>query len=217
MNLVDPWTQAFLVTPPVFCGRRLHPFSVSHSYLLKILGSPYICGGVTTKNDLLVAVDICSRTWEQNIDWITAGTGLKRSVWFAWKWRNINFDIADSSFSVYLDDYTRTPGHKADGKPSDGKYEVAAPLEWHLVYGMMNGCHFSESVAWNMPFNRAKCYYDVMAEANGDSSLESLYDMNIEEAADRMNKAAASGDIEAQRKAEQDIQNLVDAYRKARQ
>jgi ABC-type sugar transport system ATPase subunit len=52
----DFFFQALMVQPPVICGRRLRPFSLAHEYILKRIGSPYVCGGAVTRADVMAAI-----------------------------------------------------------------------------------------------------------------------------------------------------------------
>jgi hypothetical protein len=185
------WFQAFLMTPPVMFGRRLLPFSIAHHYALRELESPYVVGGKAKRADLLLACSICSRTWEQIRLFLGQQVGVRRDIFRAFWWRRFDFTIADESFSNYVDEYETVPQHSTVVGTGEGKStRVAAPFEWHLVAFLMREYGMSESEGWNMPINRAKCFFDVEAERNGDDSLMSEYELGLDELCAKMREAA---------------------------
>lgn len=164
----DLWLQAAMAQPPTICGRRLLPFSIAHEYLLKALDSPYIVGGRVQRADVLLAVDVCSRSWAENAARLF-GAIPPAAGWRAWarRWRRL--DIADRSLRRYMQDFSASPEHW-DAGPGE---ELRGPWEWHLVRVLMEHYGFSEASAWDCHLARARCYADIWSEAQGDRSLVS--------------------------------------------
>ncbi|MCE5317844.1 MAG: hypothetical protein LLG04_10890 [Parachlamydia sp.] len=216
----DLFLSACFLSPPKMFGKRLRPFSVAHYYLLKHFRNPYLVGGTCTKQELLFAVYICSLTWEDCIAWIASNSQwTDRAFWWAWRWRKTDFAVASTSFEKYIEEFTataeRTEKIDENGEPTK-KISIALPLEWHLATFLMNELHFSESEAWNMPFNRARCYFDVIAERGGDDTLMSEYDRQLILLRQKAEAAHAAGDISEEAKWDEKTQKFIDEYKAGR-
>lgn len=193
----DVWFQALMLTSPRICGRALLPFSIAHRYILRALGNPYAYSDTpATAGDLLNAVAICSRTWEQNRALLFGGQPWRAALAWEWYWMqrlSRSFDTADASFRQYLADYCTVPAHD-NGNAKDAK--IGAPIEFHLVRVLMSAFGMSESEAWNAPWNRAVCYLDARAEAESTETRilspaeEYAFDL-IEQASKEADKAKA--------------------------
>lgn len=176
----DLFFQAIVCQPPVICGRRLLPFSVSHEYILKALESPYIIGGPVTKADVLLAIDVCAHTWQDNAARLFGGAPPV-GLWRRWgrRWLRGKLSTADKSLRRYIEDYTACPEHWSG---ADGS-EIRAPWEFHLVRILMDHCGFSEAAAWDCPLARARCYADTWSESQGDKTLVNAAEQAAIEAA----------------------------------
>ena len=193
----DVWFQALMLTSPRMCGRALRPFSIAHRYILRALGNPYAYTDVpATVSDLLNAVAVCSRTWEQNRAALFGGRPWAQDSAWDWYWRQRlarSFETADASMRQYMADYCAVPAHD-NGTAKDAK--IGAPVEFHLVRVLMSAFGMSEAKAWNMPWNRAVCYLDARAEAESNDTHilspveEHAYDL-IEQASKETDKAKA--------------------------
>lgn len=161
---VDAWLTSLMVTPPVILGRRLRPFSLTHSFLLERAGNPFWVGGPRDAEHFFEAVDICAHDLESNRERIAGKVGWKFSRWVAKSFRKLNAREVET-FARYMDDHlTCCPRESSSGR------EMVSPWQFRLVVDLVrNG--FSESAAWNMPLNLARCYYDARAEMDGDDTL----------------------------------------------
>lgn len=164
--MLDAWTKAALLEPPLICGRRLLPLSAAHAVTLSAIGCPVWCGGKAGPADVLVAVHVLSMTWRECRAWLAAGAKVP-SLWAAcWMLRRKSMRNAEASLLDYLEDATHCPTHKqaADG---DG---CKAPWQWHIAAGLMR-LGMTEDEAWNHPINRASCVIDAHGEREGADSL----------------------------------------------
>lgn len=178
-------------TPPVVLGRKLKPFCCGHASLLDGLESAYIRGGAVNSQELIVAVWICSNTFEvgkhkitEELEELTAECltwGASVGVW--------NFKEAHAIFTRYMEDHTRAP-ERWKKKGSDSS---RAP--WPLVVAttLMQELMVSESRAWNMPLQEALWYFAAISERQGDKSLvtEEDRDRRAIARANRANNEAA--------------------------
>ncbi|MFH1605625.1 MAG: hypothetical protein ABIH03_17165, partial [Pseudomonadota bacterium] len=128
------WYQALMATAPRICGRRLLPFSLGHRFILRQRGSPYVCGGVAGWEDLLLAVQLCSRTFADCRSWLAGGARPRLLTLWAARWSRSDFAVADGDFRRYVDKFTRVPGH---GGSPDGARRLSAPSEWHFALAVM--------------------------------------------------------------------------------
>ena len=167
----EVWFQELFVKPPRICGQQLKPYSVHHSFLLRNLGNPLIVGGEVTDNDLLSAILICSLSHEASQDLIYNPKSI-RWGWWLFYWSLKDLTIARESFIQYVSEYLTVPEHWKKETGSDGD-EIAAPFEMHLVLALCSKYNCSLSEAWNFPLALARCYYDVWAENEGDTTIVS--------------------------------------------
>ena len=171
----DRFFQSLMVEPPVICGRKLLPFSIAHEYILKSVESPYLVGGTVDRGSILQAIDICSRSWEENRTMMGIGYIPQIKTWRKWsrKWRRFDYAAAHKSFTAYLKNFTESPAHWTSDEAGEG---IKAPTEFHLAYILMRYMRFSESQAWNCSVNRARSYYSTHSETNGDRTLVSEFE-----------------------------------------
>lgn len=206
----DPWLNALLCTPPMICGVQLLPLSLFHERLLLALGNPYAFAGQAAKpEDLLHALQVCSRTWEENREWVRTqshallgdrsaiksvlGKEANKTKWEkAWTSGRLDFSTADASFREYLDAY-RYAAKRTALVPKEGETvrELACPEDWLIVGVLMEHRGYTESQAWNCPVNVARCHFDCFSEYDkGDTSIVSEFQAWCD---DRMLEAAAIG------------------------
>lgn len=164
----DVWLTALLKMPPVILDRRLQPFSMSHAVILEAAKNPYWMGGDLTGPALVEAVDICSRTWEENQRFYDSPlkARLRQLRRFALRAFTRHKISASDDFLAYIQDYSASTTREDMG----GGRDMVSPWQWRVA------CHliergFSESEAWNMPMNRARCYYDAADEMEGAENL----------------------------------------------
>lgn len=194
MREVDSWTQAVYVAAPVICGRRLLPFSLAHSMLLRAIGNPYAYRGVeATREELLAAVLICSRTREENRAALFAGGQRAGALLrWSWRWRKMSLATADASFRQYIKDHTRFAPHHELAEAPDA-HEPAAPFEFHLHRHLCVNEGMGDEEAWNCGMGYARHLFDCWAESQGSKSLMSEYDQRMQELNKAMNAAHAAG------------------------
>lgn len=195
MSEVDSWTQAIYAAPPVICGRRLRPFSLAHAVLLRAMGNAYAyVNKAATRTDIMIAVDVCSRTWEQNTAALfVRDVPLFAIIYRAVRWRGMRVEVADASMRTYLADFTRR-APRLDGVASGDP--LKAPVEFHLHRFLCESMHFTESQAWDCSFARAWAYFDTHREWNGAKELGTEYDTRKQVIQRRMDAAHASGNKE---------------------
>jgi len=166
---------SFFAVPPVLLGRKLKPFCCGHAVILASLESPFIVSGKVTPEELIVAVWVCSQTFEEGRDKILNGGDVLRVECEKWGGEIGGFDFSKAvvDFERYLTDYTKAP----ERWKTKASKEARAP--WPLVVAttIMHEFPVSESDAWNMPLPKALWYFAACAEAfYGDESLVSQRD-----------------------------------------
>jgi hypothetical protein len=182
-----------LAGSPVILGRRVLPFSVCHSMILHAAENPYWFGRECRPEDLIEAVMVCSRTWEQNRERFAKDGRREARRLAARLYLRKEFQAAHEAFAAYLNDACDVTARELPD--TDGGRELVAPWQFRIVpFLMRHG--MSESEAWNCPVNRARCYLDATAEEAGDAILcdgvqENAYALIVE-----ANKLAAAGQRE---------------------
>lgn len=173
---------AALDQPPLVLGQRLRPFAIGHYSLLGAIGSPFYAGGAATLGDCLIAIGICTRTFEQARQWV-------------WDMQNGRPDAALTNLgrttgqpdltavTTLLSEHVRSGlRHYPRIATTEHSRQVRLPLDCYLVAMLMRYCHMSESRAWNTPLALAGWYVigakgeDEMVWTEKDDRLSAIYD-----------------------------------------
>ena len=186
----DAWLKSVLAAPPVICGRRLLPFSLAHSFTLSRLKSPFAVGGAVEFSDLILALEICSRTFAELPELIASPAFARHVARKSQRWF-FRFDIALASFNTYHADFSEAPARKA-GKGA----KLKSPLEFYLATLLMNEFGFAEAAAWDCSLARACCYSATWAERQGDDSILTAHGIEKERCIAEHDAATARGDRE---------------------
>jgi hypothetical protein len=181
---------------PTILLRRLCPLSLGHLHQLYAAESAYVTGEPINLFDLVFAVAICSRTWEQGLAWLHSPT-LKKDckAWGRKASAQLNFRKEGEKFRHYLDEYTQLPKrwHKqgiGQGRPFQHPWTLILATELLPMVG--------ESRAWNMPLPLALSYWSARQELQyGDDTLENPGDeraraLQLAYMADQAKKAAGA-------------------------
>ena len=151
-------------------GVGLMPVSIWHVWILKALENPFAVGGIPKAQDLAQAVLVCSNDRKSFGEIMSDDDTLTDKIAdLAQAWYEVD-DISSHirSFHLYVEQGVSGPEFWEDPKTDAVKDRQRCPVEWHLVYMLLNNkvCH-TEEEAWNYPFNRAVCWSAVVGEQNG--------------------------------------------------
>ena len=165
----EAYQQAFLAAPVTVLGKRLRPFALGHSYLLEACERPFARGGEVAPAELVFAVWICSRSFEDCITGLRAGdTATKCRMW-GFKNRKADYNREMDIFDAYIADHSEVPLRwEVPGKQSSGPrvpWQIA--MFWNLCSGRVD-----ESL-WDLPLGRAIVYSAARIASEGDDSLVS--------------------------------------------
>lgn len=150
------YIESIVPQPFRILGKRLKPLSVGHLILLEYIESPFISGSPVSTGDLVNAIFICSRSFEETMEaWQDKGTSHKITEWGK---RVGPFDLEEKCklFQEYVGYYHRWPEsdskHEGNGKLGSPEYAVILDV-------LQSDLNYSESDAINMPYNKAawKC------------------------------------------------------------
>lgn len=160
---------SIFAAPPKILGRQLKPFCCGHAATLAAVNSPFLSDGKVTPEELIVAVWVCSQTYEDGKSRFREEPVAIESECKAWgksvgQW---NFEAANALFQIYLSEHTRAPDRWKNKEAKKGK----APWPLTIVTSLMQELNISLSEAWNMPLQEALWYYAAIAESKGDDSL----------------------------------------------
>ena len=204
------WLASMLCRAPCIMGRELQPFSLAHSFILERAENPYWIGGEKRAEHFFEAVDICSRTWEQNIEAFSKPRYKAFRKWAASKIYKTKAEDVDA-FITYLENFSGLPEREGSG---DGE-ELVSPYQFRLVTWLMSK-GITESRAWNMPFSLAFCYFYSNAEREGDKSLVPEWKADANEVMQIANKLLDSGEKEKADKLYAYVQDEFNRHRGAK-
>lgn len=174
MPAVNGFISSIFETAPVVLQKRLRPFSCFHWAVLAAMESPFAVGGTPTPDDVVFAVWVCQRGWQDRADILAPDYEAIRD------WGH-EFDYVDAVnvLRAYMDEAFDGPSTWVpdDAKPSGvpGAFHLPAILLQHL-HGL------TEADAWDMPLQRALAYRCAIAEANGSEVVTDRQLALIEEA-----------------------------------
>jgi hypothetical protein len=177
--MADAFFQAICCQPVTVFGRKLKPFSLSHSYLLEGLENPWPKYREGSKSALIHAVWVCSQDHGTNVAQVLRPP-LFRMFLAGLMARRYDYATERKVFLQYMADYMEIPDHwYSDTGSSKG---LRAPWQLHFVMGLTQHCGMVLRDAWNAPVALARCWYDVWAEKQGDDSLVSVREQELAKA-----------------------------------
>lgn len=137
-------------------GRPLLPFSVGHNLLLERVKSPFAISGKLTLQDLILAVWICERPFEQGAGGLLNGDCFSLR-WFTWNaslWSAMQKNLLQThaeAFSEYIQAGIKKPKVWTD-KAAEQTY---APTVLIIARDLCNHYGYSWEYVMNMPMARA--------------------------------------------------------------
>ena len=179
MGQYAAWFQALFLQPPKCLGIQLKPYCYAHYELLRQFKSPYLMQdgegnpASTTRKDLLFAVWVCSRTYEQLQTQLFAHRDSISMLFLNWRTRRKEFEIGDAQMRVYMEDYKNTPKELRQVAEGQIPKTFAAPTSFHVTHHLREHEGFTNSQAWNFPMGLGRCYLLAWREHEGLTELES--------------------------------------------
>jgi hypothetical protein len=174
--MADAFFQALCCQPVTVFGRKLKPFSLSHSFILSSLDNGYGRTADGSRSDLLHAVWICGRDHATNTAKLLKPE-IGAMIWFGVVAKFYDFKHERAKFLQYLSDYLEIPEHWESGEYAGKGF--LAPWQYHFAMNAAENCGPHINAAWDMPVALARCYYDVWAEKQGDTSLVSTREREL--------------------------------------
>lgn len=165
----DAYWKAFLAEPVTVLGVQLRPFSLGHSLLLDVYESPFCKGGAVTLTELVFAVWICSRKFQDAIDDIHKDQFDKECRRWGRKCRRADFNREMEVFDQYVSEHSQCPRRwDTPGKKSGGpRVPWQLAMFWNLCRGQID-----ESL-WDLPLGRAIVYSATRLTSEGDQDFVS--------------------------------------------
>ena len=163
------WMKGLLGAPGMVGGAHLRPMTLGHVATLRNLRNKYLLGGVPTFMDLAVGVAVCKLSWPELREWLVGDDMRELKTWS--RKTHKNWQKHGDAFSAWVGDNMTGPARWVE---EGGKYkQLKAPWEWHLARILCKDWGMTFDQAWDTPVARARCCWDVTAEAHGDESLVS--------------------------------------------
>jgi len=159
--VVNPFLQSVFVQPPVVLESQLQPFSAYHAAAMMILGSPFMDGGTVTREDLVLAVYVCSRGFEDGPAHLFPLDADEVSQCA----HDFDFAAEMALFEEYMGDHMSFPDVF---QPKGGGKQSGIPWPFYAVATVLQGMGgISEQEAWDMPISRLVGYKAAIAEQAG--------------------------------------------------
>ena len=165
----ETFAEAFVNARHTVLGCALRPFSVWHSFALKLAESPFaLTGDMTLKIDfpaLHVAVEICRRGYDPELLALKAARSPLRFRFRMARFKG-GYTRQLSAYFAYLRDFRSGPEHfwDSDLPPS------AVESELILVGRMIRLAGMSKREAWETPLGEAMWLSVALIEAGGSRS-----------------------------------------------
>lgn len=155
--------------PPVVLGRQLKPFCCGHAQSLYALQSPYMLGGDIQREDLIVAIWLCSMDSQTGRQKLLSESNNIIEEGLEWGKEIITWDFHNHAqkFDDYLKEYIKSPPM---WKKSEHK-EAKSPWPLRIVVILMREFSMSKDEAENMPLPMALWWIATINDLNGDGSL----------------------------------------------
>ena len=168
---VNPWWQATLLPDKWSVGGVVvNSLSLWHVFALDNIGNKYATGGACDRNDaaglLLFAQTDMAGGRRLMLSPFHRARQMRR---MHRKLKRLDWVDLHTACIDYTESCLRRPDHFSEG----GGKPVAAPYCWHLVLTLTDHCGATLDRAWNTPYAAARCYRDVWAESQGDTTLAS--------------------------------------------
>jgi len=170
MNHALAFAEASVPAPWCVFGVKLKPFSIGHRVLLDLTQSPLVNGGVVLDADVLIALRICSRTYERGIESLNHLTAMER----VWQWRFVAFCAFNKEkarselgfFRKYINDAThyKPPVWCKSGTVDNNP---TLPDTILLVSALLSKFYLTDSDVMNMPYKRAVMLYYAKLYTDG--------------------------------------------------
>lgn len=151
------------------CGIRMEPYSLGHKLLLGSVGSPFETNQRAGIADLAVALQICSRSYQQALHFIQSDS-MRCMIerWLAlFVSENSECDWAEKFglFREYIQAHSEQPVYSVDeskvGDPS------GCPITQLVKVMLMREMHFSEAEILNRPWGLCLWDYTTLRELDG--------------------------------------------------
>lgn len=153
-----------------FLARLVLPFSIWHSWILRVMENPFAVGGNLRDQDFTLAVLICSHTRDEMCDLLNEPLGLQRET------DNLALTLSGMTPEEVADDFAAFREYISAGfdlpeyweKEAGATQRQRVPVEWCLVKCLLNNriCQ-TEPEAWDYPLQRAACWRAVYVDENG--------------------------------------------------
>lgn len=175
---LDNYVKASIPDPYTILGVTLRPFCIGHFHLMQRFECAFgkegedIQGGI---NDLLLAIAICSRTYEGFIEFVSDPKEF--NSWCS-KWgkevkkamntdKNYNFVHKMLMFQQYMREGVIIPQFYQENNGSDGTKESGAHWTQIILLVLTSELNYTFSQAINMPLSKALFDYFKHLESSG--------------------------------------------------
>jgi hypothetical protein len=167
-SLIDIFAQAVLTQPPVILGRQLRPLCAGHLIILEALESPFVRGGSATPGDLVRAVWVCSKTFEEGKAALWSDDAAAECRKWGRAHRRDSYLDALAAFYEYWGAYHESPPLFV----AETAKTANVPLPFVIVVRLRTDMRVSDKEAWNMPICLALCYLSTISELSGDPNVK---------------------------------------------
>lgn len=131
------FAKSFLFSCPEILGLKLKPLSIGHFIILDMLHSPFYCGGSISNDDLITAIFVCSKSFQENLNSISNPALLKKEIkeWGIKQGKKADYKKVIKQVREYFAYYDDTPKRYIDeskqSKPNNAPWQIA--ITWKLL------------------------------------------------------------------------------------
>lgn len=174
------WARSHIYWPREALGIQLKPFSLGHYLILTYVESPFISGTEIDEGDFLLALHICSKSYEENLDWLF-WTDWEDHISEDFKKREVGTDEyfkALELFQDYIRESIASPEH-ITGDQED-RIRCGAPWVQTMKIKLMNHLHMTESEVMNQWIRKSQYDWFSIIEQNDPAKFRLKNDNDFE-------------------------------------
>jgi hypothetical protein len=185
---LDSYVQALIPNSYKVMGIKLRPFSLGSYFLMRRFNCAFSNENIETNGniqDLLLAVSICSRTYNQFLDWISDPEQFQSwskewgdKIKLALENDQINILIEVNKFKIYMKDSVQVP--KIWNNNEDGESKTSGAHWSHNIYiKLISKIGYIPEQALDMPLSQAS--FDYYKHLEDEGSITFMTDFEIDQ------------------------------------
>jgi hypothetical protein len=173
----ENFLESFINREHVVLGRKLHPFCLYDVLKLYLANSPFLGSESAEtisvrREDLVLAVIICSTPFDSFVEATRVSFGLKRIAREFWlrRCRKMPLQLEVDKFLAYMRDFYAPPVMWTD---RDSVSKIGAPWPLACAVNLLRNTNLPKTEIWTMPLGEAIWYSAAVNEQIGPAQIVS--------------------------------------------